>query len=543
MSRTISPHTLGNRWPLALGAALVLLLGLTGVARANVTSDFDPASGTFSARSDADDAIVVRCTSGGVRLNEAVPPSGEVACGGVNRISVQGGPGDNEISLKLVTSDPTGNPSQQFPALTGVDVSGGGGVDEITGSQVGDVITPDTGNDAVLGQDGDDTIIWNNGDGSDVVDGEAGDDRAVVNGSNAAGDVFTVNPNGQRVRFDRTNLVPFSLDIGTTETLEMNGGGGDDTITGSTGLAPLIKLRMNGGDGNDTLIGSDGDDTMDAGAGDDTMVCGAGHDVMAGNDGDDRMVWNNGDGSDVMDGQAGNDTAEVNGSPTAGDDFSVKPNGNRVRFDRLNLVPFNLDIGTTETLEVHALGGDDRIAAAPGLPGLTSGKLYGEDGNDRIKGTDGADLLSGGPGDDLIRARDGAADQVECNGGVDFARVDRHDLVRGCELVLGGRLRVRPAGGPVGVARGVAALPLRCIATRYCAGTLVMRHAGRKLGAAPFGIASDRAKTVRVKLNRRGRRAAAGTKRLRIQLYIDAHDAAGNGWRTTAHVALKGGRS
>jgi hypothetical protein len=80
----------------------------------------------------------------------------------------------------------------------------------------------------------------------------------------------------------------------------MNGGGGDDTITGTAGLAPLIKLRMNGGEGNDTLIGSDGDDVMDAGPSDDTMVCGAGHDVMAGNDGDDRMVWNHGDESDVM---------------------------------------------------------------------------------------------------------------------------------------------------------------------------------------------------------------------------------------------------
>ena len=54
----------------------------------------------------------------------------------------------------------------------------------------------------------------------------------------------------------------------------MNGGGGDDSISGSSGLADLIALRMNGGDGNDTLTGGDEDDPMDAGPGDDTMICG-----------------------------------------------------------------------------------------------------------------------------------------------------------------------------------------------------------------------------------------------------------------------------
>ena len=110
------------------------------------------------------------------------------------------------------------------------------------------------------GGDGDDTLVWNNGDGSDVMNGEAGTDTTEVNGAGAAGDQFTVKPNAGRVRFDRVNLGVFSLDIGTTENLVLNGGGGDDTMTGAEGLAGLIKTTMNGGDGSDTLTGTDGAD-------------------------------------------------------------------------------------------------------------------------------------------------------------------------------------------------------------------------------------------------------------------------------------------
>ena len=82
------------------------------------------------------------------------------------------------------------------------------------------------------------------------------------------------------------------------------------------------------------------------------------------------MIWNNGDGSDVMEGGAGIDTVEVNGSDTAGDEFTIAANGARVDFDRVNLGPFSLDIGTTERLEVNGLGGDDTITGASGLDGL-----------------------------------------------------------------------------------------------------------------------------------------------------------------------------
>ncbi len=60
---------------------------------------------------------------------------------------------------------------------------------------------------------------------------------------------------------------------------------------------------------------------------------------MFGGWGDDVMVWNNGDGSDVMEGGHDYDTAVANGSDTAGDEFVIAPNGDRVAFDRDQLRP------------------------------------------------------------------------------------------------------------------------------------------------------------------------------------------------------------
>jgi hypothetical protein len=101
------------------------------------------------------------------------------------------------------------------------------------------VLLGDRGNDQVEGQDGSDLLIWNNGDGSDFMEGGAGFDFVQVNGSNTAGDDFSIDPNGERVRFQRNNLGLFTLDIGTTENLDVNGQGGSDVIIGSTGLVGL----------------------------------------------------------------------------------------------------------------------------------------------------------------------------------------------------------------------------------------------------------------------------------------------------------------
>ncbi len=279
---------------------------------------------------------------------------------------------------------------------------GGDGVDVLRGGAGNDVLIGGHGNDIMLGQDGSDLLIWNNGDGSDFMEGGEGFDFVQVNGSNTAGDDFSIDPNGERVRFRRTNLGLFTLDIGTTENLDVNGQGGSDVIIGSVGLVGLIGLDLDGGEGNDLLIGGDGVDVLRGGAGNDTLIGKRGNDVMLGQDGSDLLIWNNGDGSDFMEGGEGFDFVQVNGSNTAGDDFSIDPNGERVRFRRNNLSLFTLNIGTTENLDVNGQGGSDVIVGSVGLVGLIGLDLDGGEGNDLLIGGDGVDVLRGGAGNDVL---------------------------------------------------------------------------------------------------------------------------------------------
>ena len=72
----------------------------------------------------------------------------------------------------------------------------------LQGGDGNDTLTGGPGVDPHLGGPGDDLMIWNPGDGSEPVDGEAGNDTFQFNGG-AGVDTMTITPNGQRVRFFR----------------------------------------------------------------------------------------------------------------------------------------------------------------------------------------------------------------------------------------------------------------------------------------------------------------------------------------------------
>ncbi len=163
---------------------------------------------------------------------------------------------------------------------------GKGGNDLLFGGDGNDVLTGGDGDDQMFGEAGDDRMIWNPGDDSDLMEGGDGNDTAEVNGGNGA-EIFTVAANGDRVRFDRVNPAPFSIDIGTTENLVVNANGGDDVITAGNGLAGRIKLTIDGGTGNDTITGGDGDDTLIGGDGNDVITGGRGNDAAFLGEGND----------------------------------------------------------------------------------------------------------------------------------------------------------------------------------------------------------------------------------------------------------------
>lgn len=151
------------------------------------------------------------------------------------------------------------------------------GANFITGAGGSDWIIGGPGSDVMIGDAGADVLVWNNGDGTDVIEGGADSDTAYVNGNVSSGDVFTVGPAGTRVDFDRVSPGPFSLDIGTTETLTVNGVGGADSVavTSLAGVASLTAVNLNGFDANDafTVVPfATGSVTVAGGVGTDTLT-------------------------------------------------------------------------------------------------------------------------------------------------------------------------------------------------------------------------------------------------------------------------------
>ncbi len=270
---------------------------------------------------------------------------------------------------------------------------GKGGNDFLFGGAGNDTLTGGDGDDQVFGEGGNDRIIWNPGDDTDLVEGGDGTDTAEVNGGNGAED-FTATANGTRVRFDRLDPAPFSLDMGTTEKLVLNMNGGDDSFSATGNLATLISVTVDGGAGNDTILGSNGADTLIGGDGNDFIDGQQGNDVAMLGAGDDVFQWDPGDGSDTVEGQGGYDTLLFNGS-NIGETMEISPNGGRARLTR-DVGTITMDLNDIERIQLNALGGADKITVA---------NLAATD----VKYVDINLSATGGSGDD-------AADQVIANG-------------------------------------------------------------------------------------------------------------------------------
>jgi hypothetical protein len=76
------------------------------------------------------------------------------------------------------------------------------------------------GNDVAQLGSGDDTFVWNPGDGSDTVEGQAGVDTLLFNGANVAENV-TISANGERALFTR-NVANIAMDLNGIEHIQFN---------------------------------------------------------------------------------------------------------------------------------------------------------------------------------------------------------------------------------------------------------------------------------------------------------------------------------
>jgi Ca2+-binding RTX toxin-like protein len=343
-----------------------------------ISASFNPIDELLTALGDSlDNTVTVsRDAAGRILVNNGAVPvvGGAPTVANTATIQVFGQGGNDTITLDESNG---ALPAAQLFGGDGNDVLTGGsgndllfgqaGNDTLLGKGGNDMLFGGAGNDVLIGGDGDDQLfggagndrmIWNPGDDNDLFEGGDGIDTAEVNGGNGA-ETFTITANGDRVRFDRISPAPFTIDIGTTENLVLNAGGGDDVITAGNGLAGHIHLTLNGGAGNDTITGSDGDDTLIGGDGNDVVIGGRGADAAQLGAGDDTFIWNPGDGSDVVEGQDGTDTLLFNGANIA-ENITIAANGTRASFTR-DIASVTMDLNGVETIRFNALGGTDKI--------------------------------------------------------------------------------------------------------------------------------------------------------------------------------------
>jgi Ca2+-binding RTX toxin-like protein len=96
---------------------------------------------------------------------------------------------------------------------------GGDGNDFVDGNQ---------GNDEAHLGAGDDLFQWDPGDGSDVVEGEAGFDTMLFNGANVSENI-DIAANGERARFVR-DIAGITMDLNDVERIDFRALGGADHV-------------------------------------------------------------------------------------------------------------------------------------------------------------------------------------------------------------------------------------------------------------------------------------------------------------------------
>jgi Ca2+-binding RTX toxin-like protein len=287
-----------------------------------------------------------------VRFDRVSPAPFFLDIGTTENLVVNGNGGDDTITA--------GN---GLAPLIHITEDGGAGNDTLVGGDGNDTLIGGDGNDTVLGGRGadtalmgagDDTFVWNPGDGSDTVEGQAGNDRMVFNGSNV-GEKMDISANGSRVRMTRDvgNIV---MDLNGVEGVDVNALGGADTVTVNdltgTGLTQ-VNLDLSGTPG-----------------------------------------------SGVGDGAA--DTVILNGT-NAADNVNVIGSGSGFVVSGLPaFVAVQGSEGANDSLVVNLLGGDDSIHAMTLPASAVRLTVDGGAGNDAIIGGAGDDLLIGGDGNDFI---------------------------------------------------------------------------------------------------------------------------------------------
>ncbi len=169
------------------------------------------------------------------------------------------------------------NNTLNFGAATMTDIAGIYGLagnDTITGSAGADIIIGGNGIDTLNGGNGDDIFRYEDADeGFDAVNGGAGTDiveatgSGVVIGLSTIAGIETINGYGDTLILGSTAANTFNFSAMTINGAMIDGGGGNDTITGTATYDIIYggsgADRLSGFLGNDVLRGDAGNDIFD----------------------------------------------------------------------------------------------------------------------------------------------------------------------------------------------------------------------------------------------------------------------------------------
>jgi Ca2+-binding RTX toxin-like protein len=170
---------------------------VTGAA-GNVEVDGLAASVTIAGAEGANDRLIISTLAGDDVIDAAGLQAGTV------QLTIDGGAGNDTIT-------------------------GSAGADLLIGGDGNDLITGGRGNDVAFLGSGNDTFVWNPGDGSDAVEGEGGTDTLIFNGANVNENI-DISANSSRTRLFR-DVGNVTMDLNSVEHMQVRALGGADTIT------------------------------------------------------------------------------------------------------------------------------------------------------------------------------------------------------------------------------------------------------------------------------------------------------------------------
>ncbi len=305
--------------------------------------------------------------------------------------------------------------------------------DVLIGNASDNTLDGGTGYDLLQGGTSDDTYIFGQGYGQDIISDTSGTNRIIMRDygvAQASALRFDDRQNDLVLRFADGDelIVPFYFNRTTANIAEILFEDGvvwtrtDVLLALETARDPAADESIIGTTGNDTLVGNEGDD------------------VLSGGIGNDRYIFTRGDGRDVIeDNGRGTDTIELRG------------------YGRDDLILSNR-VNAPDTLIIRFDGTDDEIVLVNALLTTSADKIEsivftngdasfdtaalrklvvenGSEGNDRLLGTTAMDTLDGGSGDDYLRG----------NGSNDlyvFARGGGNDVIEDDSNTNGDALRI-----------------------------------------------------------------------------------------------------